>query len=494
MVKTPLLAPGALLQERYLVERLIAKSLMGAVYEAIDQRFGSTIALKQVVVWDEDLRDELQKAFTREARLLNKLRHPALPVVHDYFTEDGGQFLVMQFIPGETLGDIVARGNNPVKYEEVLQWADRILDALEYLHGQNPPIIHRDIKPANLKLTERGEIFLLDFGLAKETLNLSVYGYTREYASYEQIQGLGTDPRSDLYSLAATLFRFMTGTLPPDALARAGDVMRGLPDPLQPVHEMNPLIPVAVSHVLHRAMNQNPDERPQSASAMRSALASARSRVAEGDEETVVTKGERSGLIRELVPFSLASSSLSKHPPNVAEEELDGRGVGTQLEEETTFIESSKRWRSILRSPLLYWASIFTLTVLIVFIGVFIYRIRSTIAAYKAFTEGSQLMEKGTDDARQRALMKYQEALALSRTGRSKTGEADSLYNIGRVHYAMGDKKRSLDFYGQALTIYKATNDHIGAKVTLRSMGTIYSELGERSKSQQLYKMAEEAK
>src|SRR4029079_14642761 len=114
--------------------------------------------------------EHLRKAFEREARLLNRLRHAALPVVFDYFFEGDGQFLVMQFIPGNDLGGMLEKRKNrvepvgkpkPFALEEVLPWVEQLLDALDYLHTQTPPVILRDIKPQNLKLTQRGEIILL---------------------------------------------------------------------------------------------------------------------------------------------------------------------------------------------------------------------------------------------------------------------------------------------------------------------------------------------
>ena len=200
---------NSVLQDRYLVDRLLGQGGMGAVYLAVDQKFGSTVALKETLVRGEELR----KAFEREARLLNKMRHAALPVVLDYFTEGSTQFLVMQFIPGEDFGELLVERGGAFPSADVLRWADDLLDALEYLHSQDPPVIHRDIKPQNLKRTPRGEIILLDFGLAKGApVDISqmkgtgsVYGYTPHYAPFEQIRGVGTDARSDLYALAATL-------------------------------------------------------------------------------------------------------------------------------------------------------------------------------------------------------------------------------------------------------------------------------------------------
>src|SRR5215203_3519235 len=148
---------GTLLQDRYLIEKQIGVGGMGAVYLAVDQRFGSHVAIKETFYMDE----ELGEAFEREAHLLNSLFHPVLPHVSDYFTENNGYFLVMQYIEGEDLSAILKReGAFPVR--DVLRWTDSLLDALDYLHSQEPPIIHRDIKPQNLKITPRGDIILLD--------------------------------------------------------------------------------------------------------------------------------------------------------------------------------------------------------------------------------------------------------------------------------------------------------------------------------------------
>src|SRR5438067_5935583 len=186
----------------------------------------------------------------------------------------------MQFIPGEDLDAMMEMKGEPFSVDEVTAWADQLLDALDYLHTQVPPVLHRDIKPQNLKLTERGQVILLDFGLAKGTAgqmtsvgaSRSVRGFTPHFAPLEQIQSAGTDARSDLYALAATLYYLMTAVAPPDALTRAMSIIRGQPDPLRPASEVNPQIPAPVAAVLHAAMAQNPDERPQTAARMREAL------------------------------------------------------------------------------------------------------------------------------------------------------------------------------------------------------------------------------
>jgi serine/threonine protein kinase len=269
---------GTILQNRYLVLDKIGAGGMGAVYLATDQRFNSQVAIKETFFSELSLR----RAFEREAQLLNSLRHPALPRVSDHFEEADGQFLVMEYIAGEDLSEILDRSGT-FAVGEVLLWADQLLDALEYLHGQKIPIVHRDIKPQNLKLTPRRQIVLLDFGLAKGSITdvskltqtKSVFGYSRAYAPLEQIQGTGTDPRSDLYSLAATLYHLLTGAPPTDALTRAMAVLNGGEDTLRLASELNRQVPVSVAQALQKSMSLNAAMRPPSAAAMRELLAEA---------------------------------------------------------------------------------------------------------------------------------------------------------------------------------------------------------------------------
>ncbi len=248
---------------------------MGAVYLAVDQKFGSRVAIKQTFYQTRELRE----AFEREARLLNNLHHPVLPHVSDSFIENDGHFLVMEFIDGEDLSAVLKR-DGAFSVHEVLRWTLELLDALDYLHSQNPVIIHRDIKPNNLKLTTRGNIVLLDFGLAKlenadAASEKSVFGYSRKYSPLEQIEGTGTDQRSDIFAVGATAYHLLTGKPPLDALRRAAQIINGKPDPLQPANEINQEIPTAVAAVLQRALALNPELRFASAKLMRASLEAA---------------------------------------------------------------------------------------------------------------------------------------------------------------------------------------------------------------------------
>jgi serine/threonine protein kinase len=270
-----MIQPGTLLQNRYRVAEQIGKGGMGEVYLATDERFQSTVAVKRTVYDDP----EMCRAFAREARLLNRLRHAALPKVSDHFSEGGDQFLVMEFIEGADLSELLKQRKVPFPLADVLRWADQLLDALEYLHAQQPPVIHRDIKPQNIKLTPRGSVVLLDFGLAKGLPShtasgpaSSVFGYSLNFAPLEQMQGAGTDARSDLYSLAATLYFLLTAVRPPDALTRAAATVKQQPDPLRPAHLIQAQVPAAVGQILQRAMSQNAPLRHASATDLRAAL------------------------------------------------------------------------------------------------------------------------------------------------------------------------------------------------------------------------------
>ncbi|MGH9873032.1 MAG: protein kinase domain-containing protein [Pyrinomonadaceae bacterium] len=308
-----MLAPETVLQSRYRIVRLLGQGGMGAVYEAIDERLETTVALKETMFADERLR----KQFEREAKLLAGMHHPALPRVSDHFGEGEGQFLVMQFIPGYDLSQMMARKQGPFLPDQVLTWGDQLLDALDYLHTQEPQIIHRDIKPQNLKLTGRGQIILLDFGLAKGqsgglsvvTTSASIYGYTPNYAPLEQIQGMGTDARSDIYALSATLYHLMTGVKPPDALTRAASLVNGQPDPLTPANEVLANIGPEVADVLARGMRQSRDQRYATAAAMRAALKGT------AEVATLTSKSEAATVLHAPAAATLAEPAPADRVP-----------------------------------------------------------------------------------------------------------------------------------------------------------------------------------
>ncbi len=284
-----MLAPNTVLQNRYKIIDQLNAGGMGAVYEARDLRIGSIVAVKQTRYGDDEFRRrferdpqsqmKLRRAFEREAKLLGQLEHRALPKVSDYFEEHGEQFLVMKFIPGRDFEQLLEQGAT-FAIKDILGWADQLLDALEYLHKQEPPVIHRDIKPGNLKLTADGQIILLDFGLAKGAVwqdsklkvDSSVLAHTPRYAPPEQINRRGTDERSDLFSLGATLYHLLTGETPADASQRMLAITLGEADPLTVANQVSTRVTSPIAAVLQQATMINHQQRFANATAMRRAL------------------------------------------------------------------------------------------------------------------------------------------------------------------------------------------------------------------------------
>jgi len=355
--KSDMIDPGTLLQNRYRVVQQVGKGGMGEVYLAMDERFQSRVAIKRAFFDDS----EMCKAFRREAKLLNHLRHSALPKVSDHFSEGDEQYLVMEFIEGFDFAELLTRRKVPFPLSDVLRWADELLDALDYLHTQEPPVIHRDIKPPNIKLTPRGKVMLLDFGLAKGTPTpdktasgtaKSVFGFSLNFAPLEQMQGSGTDPRSDIYSLAATLYSLLTGVRPPDALARASATIRHQPDPLRPAHLVQPQVPKSISQILQRAMSQNSVMRQASAAELRAELRRAASDVAPlkaVSEEKVEKSYGKSAALPDIVgsvklpkPQNISLSSASQAGPHLISAE-QSHGSSLSKSDDVTTIDSPRR-------------------------------------------------------------------------------------------------------------------------------------------------------
>jgi serine/threonine-protein kinase len=269
------LPSGTVLRSRYKIIDLIGQGGMGAVYRAEDMRLqGRQCALKEVLPELGSMSETLaqtREQFYREASVLARLDHPTLPKVSDYFSHDGREYLVMDFVPGPDLREILNDARRQGRFlteKTVLGWARQLCDALEYLHSQQPPVLHRDIKPSNLKLTPRGQLKLVDFGLVKlllpddtRTVTVVQGRGTVQYTPLEQYGGdTGhTDGRADIYSLGATLYHLLTGKPPADAKER---FLR--PGSLVPPRNINPDISPQTERALLRAMAMHPDQRPSS--------------------------------------------------------------------------------------------------------------------------------------------------------------------------------------------------------------------------------------
>ena len=264
---------GQVLKGRYRIQAILGEGGMGTVYLAQDTLLDRPRAIKELC--PDPLADEARllaarAQFEREARVLRGLRHKNLPHVSDYFSIDENDYLVMDYIQGESLADLLGRKKRPT--ERLLYiWLDQILDALEYCHRHH--VLHRDIKPANIILTSEGKVMLVDFGLVKfldphnpRTATIVRGLGTPEYTPLEQYDAsMGhTDARSDIYALGATLYHLLTGR-PPQPVSQR--ILK--PDTHPDIRELNPKISAWMSVFVRKAMAVRPENRYQSTGEMR---------------------------------------------------------------------------------------------------------------------------------------------------------------------------------------------------------------------------------
>ena len=278
---TPL-KTGEVLRSRYKIRRIIGHGGMGSIYLADDLRLeGRQCALKEVehdrTLPPETIR-QAREQFLREATVLARLDHPNLPKVSDYFAVGGRDYLVMDFVPGKDLRMLMLEERQKGAFLEealVLGWASQLMDALEYLHSQDPPILHRDIKPGNLKVTPSGLVKLVDFGLVKilapDEMTITIL-QGRGTALYTPLEQYGsdaghTDARTDIYAFGATLYHMLTNSPPAEARERFLN-----PACLTPPRQINPAISPQVEKAVLWAMSLHPDERPQDMGALRKGL------------------------------------------------------------------------------------------------------------------------------------------------------------------------------------------------------------------------------
>jgi len=265
---------GTLLHKRYRVVEILGQGGMGSVYRAVDENLGVDIALKENLFTT----DEYARQFRLEAVILANLRHPNLPRVSDHFVVgDQGQYLVMDFIDGEDLRQRMERVG-VIGEEEAIMIGAAMCDALTYLHTRKPPILHRDIKPGNVKITPDGHIFLVDFGLAKvvqgsQATTTGARAMTPGYSPPEQYGTARTDPRTDIYSLGATLYAALSGIIPEDGLARAMDNAQ-----LTPLRKRNNKVSRRLAATIEQSMAIDPADRFQYAEEFKKALLGSKSK------------------------------------------------------------------------------------------------------------------------------------------------------------------------------------------------------------------------
>jgi Tol biopolymer transport system component len=262
-----ILERGSLLINRYRIVEVLGQGGMGSVYRATDENLDIDVAVKDNLFTSE----EYSRQFRREATILATLRHAGLPRVTDHFVVQGqGQYLVMDYIEGEDLRHRMERVST-LPEEEVVVIGAAICDSLMYLCSRNPPVIHRDIKPGNVKITPQGQIFLVDFGLAKtlsgQATTTGARAMTPGFSPPEQYGTARTDMRTDIFSLGATLYSALTGVTPEDSLARAMGQAE-----LTPIRTHNPQISKKVAAAIEKALELRPEDRFQTPILFKQAL------------------------------------------------------------------------------------------------------------------------------------------------------------------------------------------------------------------------------
>ena len=270
------LAPGTVLSGgRYKIEKPVAAGGMGAVYRAVDTRFNRPCAVKEMLdeFQSDAERTQAVEWFGREATLLLDLNHPCIPRVRDFFIEVGKHYLVMDFIEGKTLGEVLEKEGNVlgvngargVPEARARSWSQQMCSVLSYLHRQSPPIIFRDLKPSNIMVTGKDEVKLIDFGIARtfQTQRQSTIIMTIGYAPPEQLHGM-PEPRSDIYALGATLHRILTHH---DAANNKPSIFS-----FPPIRTLRPDVSIAYEQVIMKALSPAIEQRWLNAGEMEKAI------------------------------------------------------------------------------------------------------------------------------------------------------------------------------------------------------------------------------
>jgi hypothetical protein len=271
----------AFIDGRYVVERLLGSGGMAQVYLAHDEVLGRHVALK--ILGDQYAEDEeFVERFKREARSAASLSHPNIVSIYDQGrSEDGAYYMAMEYVPGGTLKERIRR-EGALSPGAAVGVALQVTDALSEAHERG--VIHRDIKPQNVLVTEKGDVKVTDFGIARAVASASsgatatgvVLG-TADYMSPEQSRAEPVGPQSDLYSLGVVLYEMLTGTLPYEAQSPMGVAMKHATEPVRSPREVNPSVPEPLAVLTTRLLAKDPEDRYASAAALSEGLERVRS-------------------------------------------------------------------------------------------------------------------------------------------------------------------------------------------------------------------------
>lgn len=260
---------GRMLNRRYRLVQTIGQGGMGAVYAAQDTQLGDRLVAVKEMSMRRLTPQEVPQAvaqFQQEAYLLASLHHPNLPAIHEYFQEDERWYLVMSFIEGRTLQAVLdAAPEKKLPASEVVRIGIELCEVLDYLHTHNPQIIFRDLKPLNIMLTPKGHTCLIDFGIARhfkqDQAKDTAYYYSAGYAPPEQYGQSQTGPRSDIYSLGATLHQMASGHYPGNR-----------PFQFAPLQSLDPAFPAWLAQLIAQMLKMEEKDRPTSAAEVKALL------------------------------------------------------------------------------------------------------------------------------------------------------------------------------------------------------------------------------
>lgn len=260
-----MLKVGDLIDGKYKILNEIGRGGMSTVYLAINEKANKPWAVKEVRKNGISNRELVKQSLMVEINLLKKLKHKGLPSIVDIIDQQDNYLIVMDYIEGITLENIMQEeGVQP--QEKVVDWAIQLCDVLQYLHTRKPAIIYRDMKPSNIMLRSDGSVVLIDFGTAREFKERHVEDTTclgtQGYAAPEQFGGMGqTDERTDIYSLGATMYRLVTGHNPSEP-----------PYEMYPITHWNPRLSTGLEGIIAKCTSKDPKSRYQSVQEVRYAL------------------------------------------------------------------------------------------------------------------------------------------------------------------------------------------------------------------------------